>query len=136
LRVLLLDLTHGAEVLAREYLRRGQDVTCVDVYHTAPDLLKGRLRAEGIRVLEEAPSERFDLLVAPIHCPDVYLPAAGYRTRLTHHEAVGELCSFPFPTVEVTGAGGKTTTCHVLARGNATVDEAGWRLTREGFVEE
>lgn len=25
---------------------------------------------------------------------------------------------------------------YVLARGNATVDKAGWRLTPEGFVEE
>ena len=35
-KVLVLDLTHGGEVLALEYASRGASVTAVDIYHTAP----------------------------------------------------------------------------------------------------
>ncbi|MEM0448212.1 MAG: coenzyme F430 synthase [Methanomassiliicoccales archaeon] len=115
LRVLLLDLTHGAEVLAREYLSQGQEVTAVDVYHTAPLAMKRQLREEGIRVLSAAPREHFDLLVAPVHCPDRYIGGASFDTRLTHHEAVGRLARFSVPVVEVTGLGAKTSTVHLLA---------------------
>ena len=116
MKVLVLDLVHGGEVLARAYAERGDDVTAVDVYRTSLAELRDGLDSMGIRVLEEAPAERFDLGVAPIHCPDRFFGASVCAERMTHHQAVGELSSFPFPVVEVTGAHGKTSTCQLMAR--------------------
>jgi len=115
-RVLVLDLTHGGEVLARAYARRGDDVTAVDVYRTAPPALRSQLAEEGVAVRDAAPEADFELGVAPIHCPDAFFGRARCERRITHHQAVGELASFPFPVVEVTGTRGKTSTCQLLAR--------------------
>ncbi len=114
MKVLLLDLTHGGEVLAREYLRRGDEVTAVDIYGTSSGLAE-RLGREGVRCLQKTPEERFDLAVTPIHCPDWYMGLAAPERTLTYHQAVGEMASFAFPTVEVTGARGKTSTAQVLS---------------------
>jgi len=114
MKVLLLDLTHGGEVLAREYLRRGDEVTAVDVYRTSSALAE-RLGAEGVRCLPAAPAERFDLAVAPVHCPDRFMGLATADRRMTHHQAVGEMASFAFPVAEVTGVRGKTSTVQALS---------------------
>ncbi len=114
MKVLVLDLTHGGEVLAREYLRRGNQVTAVDIYRTAVETARC-LSAEGVRILPAAPDERFDLAVAPVHSPDRFIGKALADRKLTHHQAVGELASFPYPVVEVTGVRGKTGTVRVLS---------------------
>ena len=67
MRVLVLDLTHGGEVLARAYARRGDDVTAVDVYGTSTAELRDGLNALGVQVLRSFPPETFDLGVAPIN---------------------------------------------------------------------
>lgn len=113
--VLVLDLTHGGEVLAKEYARRGYKVTAVDIYHTASQDLKDSLADAGIEVLAEAPDRTFNLGIVPIHCPDSFIKGANLQTRLTSHEAVGTLASFKYPTVEITGVWGKTSACHILA---------------------
>lgn len=145
-KVLVLDLTHGGEVLAREYSSRGAMVTAVDIYRTAPADRKEGLTALGIRVLDVAPAESFDLAVVPIHCPDRFLGQAQAGRRITAHQAVGELASFDIPVVEVTGVRGKTSACHVLAhvlastgrtvllhtsRGLCTVDQDGRKMVRD-----
>jgi UDP-N-acetylmuramyl pentapeptide synthase len=114
-KVLVLDLTHGGEVLAKEYRSSGAEVTTVDVYRTAAPGLRAELEAEGVRVLDTAPAEDFDLAVVPVHCPDRFLGGARCREVITHHQAVGRLARFPFPVIEFTGARGKTSACHVLA---------------------
>ncbi|WP_400260642.1 coenzyme F430 synthase [Candidatus Methanomassiliicoccus intestinalis] len=113
--VLVLDLTHGGEILAKEYAQRGCEVTAVDVYHTASEEVKNSLTSCGIEVLDAAPARTFDLGILPIHCPDSYIGKAKLVKRLTSHEAVGQLASFNFPTVEITGVWGKTSACHILA---------------------
>lgn len=110
-----MDLTHGGDLLAKEYLERGNEVTCVDCYGTEDEGTHGEMEALGIRCLGEAPDEEFDLLVSPVHCPDRRIGPAKYRRRLTHHQAVGELFSFRGMMFEVTGASGKTTTCHLIS---------------------
>jgi len=116
MRVLVLDLTHGGEVLARAYARRGDDVTAVDVYGTSTAELRDGLNALGVQVLRSSPPEPFDLGVAPIHCPDRHYGEARCAERITHHRAVGRLASFSHPVVEVTGAHGKTSACQLIAR--------------------
>jgi hypothetical protein len=114
-KVLVLDLTHGGEVLAQVFASRGDSVTAVDIYGTASAEKKDGLTRAGIRVLIKAPPENFDLGVVPIHCPDRFIGQATLDRRITAHQAVGELAEFSIPTVEVTGARGKTSACHVLA---------------------
>jgi UDP-N-acetylmuramyl pentapeptide synthase len=114
-RVLVLDLTHGGEVLAREFASKGGSVTAVDIYHTATAGAKSALAAAGVRVLDDAPAEHFDLGVVPVHCPDRFIGPATLTRRITAHQAVGELATFDMPVVEVTGVRGKTSACHVLA---------------------
>jgi coenzyme F430 synthetase len=113
-RVLVLDLTHGGEVLAREYAGRGDSVTAVDIYHTVSATTVAALTAAGVRVAEVPPPETFDLGVVPIHCPDRYIGEARLDRRVTAHQAVGELAHFDIPVVEFTGVRGKTSACHVL----------------------
>jgi hypothetical protein len=114
-KVLVLDLTHGGEVLAREYISNGDSVTAVDIYNTATAEKKDALAAAGVRVLDETPAESFDLGVVPVHCPDRFIGQAALSRRITAHQAVGELAAFDSPVVEFTGVRGKTSACHVLA---------------------
>lgn len=114
MRVLVLDLTHGGDVIALEYLEKGCSVTAVDIYRTS-QTLAGKLADRGIRCLDSSPGEDFDLAVMPIHAPERFLgPARPVRT-ITHHQAVGELARFGVPVVEVTGVRGKTSTVNVLS---------------------
>jgi coenzyme F430 synthetase len=114
-KVLILDLTHGGEVLAESYAEKGDEVTAVDVYHNCPPATRAILLSRGIRVLDSTPQEGFGVAVSPIHCPDRFLRGAVFERRLTHHQAVGELAHFDYPVIEVTGAVAKTSSCHILA---------------------
>lgn len=108
-------MTHGGDLLALEYAERENDVTCVDCYGTSSEEERTILEEKGIRWTNTAPEEDFDLLVSPIHCPDSFISKARYENRKTFHQAVGELVEFRGLTIEVTGARGKTTTCHVIS---------------------
>ena len=116
MRILILDLTHAGDRIGAEYVRAGHEVSIVDVYRTAkaPDM--ERVAAAGMRLLPEAPAEEFDLAVLPVHCPARFLGQARPKKVISHHEAVGEIVSFPHPVIEVTGAAGKTSTCFAIAQ--------------------
>lgn len=114
--VLVLDLTHGGDILARRLKARGDNVTVVDVYNLASDAQMDALASEGIEACREVPARTFDLLASPSHCPDSLIGPAVYGRRMTFHELVGEIIhETPF-RIEVTGVKGKTTTCYLLAR--------------------
>ncbi len=114
--VLVLDLTHGGDILARRLIARGDAVTVVDIYNLATDEQMQTLRSEGMEVSRKVPTRVFDLLTAPSHCPDSYIGEAGFNQRRTFHEMVGELIEETPFRIEVTGVKGKTTTCYMLAR--------------------
>lgn len=132
-KVLVLDLTHGGEVLAREYAGRGDSVTAVDIYHTVAAEPKAALAAAGVRVAEVPPPETFDLGIVPIHCPDRYIGEAKLKRRITAHQAVGELARFDIPVVEFTGVRGKTSACHVLGHILANQGKEVLLLTSRGL---
>ena len=111
MRTLVVDLTHGGDVIARRMLERG-DVTIVDCYRKRSVLTSV---PEGAEVVASSPDERFDLIVKPVHCPDAFIGGATADRVLTTHELVGELIDPAGRTVEITGARGKTSTSHILA---------------------
>ena len=116
MKVLVLDVTHGGDVISLAYARRGDSVTAVDIYGTSSPEMHASLEAGNVEFMESAPDADFDLGIAPIHCPDRYYGKARCAERISHHLSVGQLANFPFPVVEVTGTGGKTSTCQLLAR--------------------
>jgi UDP-N-acetylmuramyl pentapeptide synthase len=114
MRALILDIVHGGEILAQEYLKRGYSVDCVDIYGVAKDAVKSELKDVGASVHSKVPKGSYDLLLMPVHCPDLFLDGVGYTERRTFHEAAGEL-SDGKARIEVTGAKGKTSFCYLLA---------------------
>ena len=113
--ILILDATHGADVLAAGYVARGHTATCVDVYRKAEPGAVAAIRACGARLCETVPSEHFDLVVMPCHCPDRFLEPCTYDRRIFFSEAVGDLIDDGRFRIEVTGAKGKTGACYLLA---------------------
>ena len=113
--VLILDLTHGGDIIARKLKDDGHRVTVVDIYHLSSPQERKSLVDEDILVFDVSPAEDFDLLISPIHCPDFYISPATFRKRRFFSEIVGDLIG-PTPfRIEITGVKGKTSTCHILA---------------------
>lgn len=114
MKVLVLDLTHGGDILAREYAARDCETVAVDIYHNSTEAASG-LEKEGVRCLQRSPPERFDLAVIPVHAPASFLLPAQADRVITHHQAVQDLASFNYTTIEITGVRGKTSTSRVLS---------------------
>ena len=115
MKVLILDMTHGGAILAERFVKRGDDVTCVDVYHIGTKELKDSVRAMGVRVEETVPQENYDLHVAPMHCPDSFLGEAKCKERMSFSRAVNMFIDKKTFRIEVTGVKGKTSTCYILS---------------------
>jgi len=116
MRALVLDMTHGGDIIAQELLRRGWDVVCVDVYGTAPEEAKRAVAASGGTAARSAPPGGYDVLIAPAHCPDSLAEGARWSERMTFHQAVGTLIEDKRFRIEITGVKGKTSACYLLAR--------------------
>ncbi|MDR1954692.1 MAG: coenzyme F430 synthase [Candidatus Methanoplasma sp.] len=114
LRVLILDIVHGGEILAEEYLKRGHSVDCVDVYGSAKEDTISGLEGIGASFHRKVPKGHYDILMMPVHCPDAFLDGVTYDERRSFHQAVGEL-SEGRSRIEVTGVKGKTSCCYLLA---------------------
>ena len=115
MKVLILDMTHGGAILAERFLKRGDEVTCVDVYHIGTKELKDSVRAMGARVEDTVPQEEYDLHVAPMHCPDSFLGEAKCKERMSFSKAVNLFIDKKTFRIEVTGVKGKTSTCYILS---------------------
>ena len=50
MKVLLLDMTHGGQILAPLFENEGDDVTVCDVYGIASEAMLGSLKEIGARV--------------------------------------------------------------------------------------
>ena len=115
MKVLLLDMTHGGAILAERFVKRGDDVTCVDVYHIGTPEMKEKVRSMGVRVEETVPQEEYDLHVAPMHCPDSFLGNAKCKERMSFSRAVNMFIDKKTFRIEITGVKGKTSTCYILS---------------------
>ena len=115
MKILILDTVHGGGVLADKYPGEGDEVTCVDVYKVTPDEELERLRRKGYNVSREVPKEEYDLVLMPIHCPDIFLEGVKYNKRKFFSQAVNEIIDDKRFGIEVTGVKGKTSFCCLLA---------------------
>lgn len=116
MHALVLDLTHGGDVLCERLLQQGYEVTCVDVYGLSTLPRMDELRSLGATVTRAVPAGHYDLLVSPVHCPDRFLTDASWSERRTFHEMVGMLMPEDGQhRIEITGVKGKTSTAHLLA---------------------
>jgi UDP-N-acetylmuramoylalanine-D-glutamate ligase len=108
LKVLVIDATHGGLILSEAFTKRGNNVTCIDVYKTLKkeDIEK---YSKDFQIKQELPNSfnEYDLIVVPVHFPF----NRNSNKVITHHEAVKMLIgnNIDFPIVEITGSFGKTT---------------------------
>ena len=116
MRVLIVDLVHGGNVLAQRYLSEGDEVTCCDVYHIASPEIKEDLRRSGARVLDSVPPESFDLTVMPTHCTRAFLEGADPGEIRSFSHEVGRFIDDRRFRIEVTGVKGKTSSCYLISK--------------------
>ena len=116
MKALLLDMTHGGQVLAPRFKKEGYDVTVADVYRIAPDSMLEGLREQGINVFVGKPEPgHYDVVSMPCHCPDVFLEGCTYDRREWYSQSVSRYMHDKRFRIEVTGVKGKTSTCYLIA---------------------
>jgi len=115
MKVLVLDATHGGQILTRRYISAGDRVTLADVYRIAPDALIKEMTALGAEFVRGSPSGDYDLVTMPCHCPDMFLENCTYKDRIWFSQSVNRFMDDPRRRIEITGVKGKTSTCYILA---------------------
>lgn len=116
MRVLILDMVHGGDILARRHLAEGDDVTCVDVYGICPQSKKDELRGMEVRVADTVPPGRYDMTVMPKHCPRSYIGEAEPGEIVTFSQDVRRFIEDRRFRIEVTGVKGKTSACYLISK--------------------
>ena len=116
MKALLLDMTHGGQVLAPYFKNEGYDVTVADVYKIAPQSMLDDLKSKGIKVFVGKPDPgHFDIVSMPCHCPDIFLEGCTYDKREWYSQSVSRYITDKRFRIEVTGVKGKTSTCYLIA---------------------
>lgn len=116
-RIAVLDVNHGALVLAGELDALGYDAFAVDIYGTR------EFPGATVEIVKPGDAGEYDAIVAPVHMPAHDLVACAIKDHvpvLTHHRMAGMIMEETgrldgIRSVEVTGTYGKTTTCFILA---------------------
>ena len=123
--ILIMDMVHGGDIIASRLLPLGYKITCADVYRVSTEELRERMRSEGAMVTQDVPPDHYDLVMAPMHCPDSFLEGSTYDEKISFSGAVNRLVGKGPFRIEVTGVKGKTSTCYVLAH---ILDRAGKKV--------
>lgn len=116
MRVLVVDLVHGGDILARRHVADGDEVTCCDVYGVARQEIKDDLAEYGVRVLDRVPDEGFDLTVMPTHCSRAFLNGADPGRIISFSQDVSNYIEDRRFRIEVTGVKGKTSACYLISK--------------------
>lgn len=116
MKVLLLDMTHGGQILAPLFKAQGHEVAVADVYRIAPESMLESLRSLGVDVYVGNPVPgHYDLVSMPCHCPDIFLEGCTRGQRIWYSQAVNRFIDDKRFRIEVTGVKGKTTTCYLIS---------------------
>ncbi len=116
MKVLLLDMTHGGQILAPLFKKEGYEVTVCDVYRIASQEMLESLKGMGAEVcVGNPPPGHYDLVSMPCHCPDVFLEGCTYDSRIWYSQAVNRFMDDRRFRIEVTGVKGKTSTCYLIS---------------------
>ena len=124
-KVLIMDTVHGGAIIAERILPLGYKVVCADVYGVSTEELMEDVRKKGATAVRDVPKDHYDLVLAPMHCPDDFLEGSTYDEKLSFSGAVNRLVGSGPTRIEVTGVKGKTSTCYVLAH---ILDKAGLKV--------
>lgn len=116
MKVLVLDMTHGGDLIAKRFSAEGDEVTCVDVYRNCPADRRQDLVDLGIGVAESTPVGRYDLAVMPAHCPRSFIGDAEVSETITFSQAVNRFIEDTRFRIEVTGVKGKTSVCYLVSK--------------------
>ena len=120
MKVLIVDMTHGGQLIASEFMKIPEfEVFALDIYSTMDSHTRYELQVNGLKFLESIedlkehknPGTESDfMIVAPVHCN------LEYPVDMTHHEAVGFILKdrINIPIIEVTGVKGKTSVVWIL----------------------
>ncbi|ENN95815.1 Mur ligase middle domain protein [Methanocaldococcus villosus KIN24-T80] len=105
--MLIVDVNHGALILAREYKEMGYDVEVWDIYNKLKD--SNNL---DVKIVKNPNLNDYEKIVAPIHCPID-------KKFISFHEAVSEIILKKYKNLYkkficITGVKGKTTTTELI----------------------
>lgn len=116
MKALVLDMTHGGDLIALRLKAEGDDVTCVDVYRNCPRERREALIDAGVRVADAVPPERYDLAYMPGHCPRRFLEGSEVQEIRSFSRAVNRFIDDRRFRIEVTGVKGKTSACYLISK--------------------
>ena len=124
-RYIIIDLTHGGKILAKEFNDRGDcEVIGVDIYKTTDSEERSLFEQNGITIidgLDKIELKKSDIITAPVHCNPDFLSKAiseGHKI-VSFHEIVNNILKEDLKDkfiIEITGNRGKTTTALTLAK--------------------
>lgn len=116
MRVLVLDMVHGGDLLAMRHRSEGDDVTCVDVYGICSRERKDELAMDDIRVCDSTPAGKYDMTVMPTHCPRRFIGDAEPGEIVSFSQDVKRFIDDTRFRIEVTGVKGKTSACYLISQ--------------------
>lgn len=116
MRVLVLDMVHGGDLLAMRHRSEGDDVTCVDVYGICPRERKDELVMDDIKVCDQVPVGKYDMTVMPTHCPRTFIGDADPGEIVSFSRDVKRFIDDTRFRIEVTGVKGKTSACYLISK--------------------
>ena len=119
--MLIVDVNHGALILAEEYLNLGYDVDVFDIYQKIKKSDDFRVKYQKLKeksgnklnlFFEQPDFEKYDKIIAPIHCPiDVdFIPFTDAVSEILE-EKFGDIYK---KIINITGVKGKTTTTSLI----------------------